>query len=30
MYVLNTLPAAIEPRLLDLLVQAEPAVIGHF
>jgi regulator of RNase E activity RraA len=30
MYVLRPLPAAIDPRLLQLLVQAEPAVIGHF
>lgn len=30
MYVLNTLPSPVEPRLIDLLVQAEPAVIGHF
>jgi regulator of RNase E activity RraA len=30
MYVLNPLPPAIEPKLLELLVQAEPAVIGHF
>lgn len=30
MYVLNDLPPAIDRELLDLLVQAEPAVIGHF
>ena len=30
MYVLNPLPKPVEPRLLELLVQAEPAVIGHF
>lgn len=30
MYVLNPLPPAIGPQLLELLVQAEPAVIGHF
>lgn len=30
MYVLKPLPPAIEPELLQLLVQAEPAVIGHF
>jgi regulator of RNase E activity RraA len=30
MYVLNPLPTAIDPKLLDLLVKAEPAVIGHF
>ena len=30
MYVLNPLPPAIAPKLLELLVQAEPAVIGHF
>lgn len=30
MYVLNPLPTPVEPRLLELLVQAEPAVIGHF
>ena len=30
MYKLNPLPPAIDPRLLKLLVQAEPAVIGHF
>lgn len=30
MYVLNDLPPAIDRALLDLLVQAEPAVIGHF
>ncbi|VFR49658.1 Demethylmenaquinone methyltransferase [plant metagenome] len=30
MYVLNDLPPAIDRDLLDLLVQAEPAVIGHF
>jgi 4-hydroxy-4-methyl-2-oxoglutarate aldolase len=30
MYVLNPLPPPIDPQLLDLLVQAEPAVIGHF
>lgn len=30
MYVLNDLPKPIAPDLLSLLVQAEPAVIGHF
>lgn len=30
MYVLNPLPTPVEPRLIDLLAQAEPAVIGHF
>jgi 4-hydroxy-4-methyl-2-oxoglutarate aldolase len=30
MYVLNPLPAPVDPALLELLVQAEPAVIGHF
>jgi regulator of RNase E activity RraA len=30
MYVLNPLPPQIDPKLLELLVQAEPAVIGHF
>ena len=30
MYVLNPLPTAVDRQLLDLLVQAEPAVIGHF
>lgn len=30
MYVLKPLPPAIDPELLQLLVQAEPAVIGHF
>ena len=30
MFVLNPLPPAIAPDDLDLLVQAEPAVIGHF
>lgn len=30
MYLLNPLPPAIGPHLLELLVQAEPAVIGHF
>lgn len=30
MYVLNPLPSQINPHLLQLLVQAEPAVIGHF
>lgn len=30
MYVLNALPKTIDPDLLALLVQAEPAVIGHF
>jgi regulator of RNase E activity RraA len=30
MYVLNALPPSIDPELLALLVQAEPAVIGHF
>jgi 4-hydroxy-4-methyl-2-oxoglutarate aldolase len=30
MYILNPLPPAIDPQLLKLLSQAEPAVIGHF
>jgi len=30
MYVLNALPVPIDPELLSLLAQAEPAVIGHF
>lgn len=30
MYVLNSLPAPVDDNLLKLLVQAEPAVIGHF
>ncbi len=30
MYVLNPLPAPVDGALLELLVQAEPAVIGHF
>ena len=30
MYVLKPLPPAVDPDLLQLLVQAEPAVIGHF
>ena len=30
MYVLNPLPSAVDPQLLELLAQAEPAVIGHF
>ena len=30
MYVLNPLPKQVDRALLDLLVQAEPAVIGHF
>lgn len=30
MYVLNPLPPPVDPELLALLVQAEPAVIGHF
>ncbi|HEX7891554.1 MAG TPA: RraA family protein [Ramlibacter sp.] len=30
MYELHSLPPAVDPQLLDLLVQAEPAVIGHF
>lgn len=30
MFVLNDLPTSISPALLDLLVSAEPAVIGHF
>src|SRR5688500_14600020 len=30
MYVLNPLPQQVDPELLALLVQAEPAVIGHF
>jgi regulator of RNase E activity RraA len=29
-FVLNDLPPQIDPALLDLLVSAEPAVIGHF
>jgi 4-hydroxy-4-methyl-2-oxoglutarate aldolase len=30
MYLLNPLPSPVSPKLLELLVQAEPAVIGHF
>ena len=30
MFVLNPLPAPVDPALLELLVRAEPAVIGHF
>lgn len=30
MYVLKSLPAQVEPDRLGLLVQAEPATIGHF
>ena len=30
MFVVNDLPPAVEPVLLDLLVRAEPATIGHF
>jgi 4-hydroxy-4-methyl-2-oxoglutarate aldolase len=30
MYVLHPLPRQVDRELLDLLVQAEPAVIGHF
>jgi 4-hydroxy-4-methyl-2-oxoglutarate aldolase len=30
MYVLNSLPAQIDSKLLDLLRRAEPATIGHF
>jgi 4-hydroxy-4-methyl-2-oxoglutarate aldolase len=30
MYVLNPLPKQVDPELLELLVSAEPAVIGHF
>ena len=30
MYLLNPLPPQVDRALLDLLVQAEPAVIGHF
>jgi 4-hydroxy-4-methyl-2-oxoglutarate aldolase len=30
MYVLNPLPTPVDGALLELLVQAEPAVIGHF
>ncbi len=30
MYVLNPLPQPVDRELLDLLLQAEPAVIGHF
>jgi regulator of RNase E activity RraA len=30
MFVVNSLPPAIDPALLDLLRQAEPATIGHF
>ena len=30
MYVLNPLPTPVDGKLLELLAQAEPAVIGHF
>lgn len=30
MYELHPLPPAVDPQLLELLVRAEPAVIGHF
>jgi 4-hydroxy-4-methyl-2-oxoglutarate aldolase len=30
MYVLNPLPKPVAPALIELLVQVEPAVIGHF
>lgn len=30
MFHLNPLPPQVDPALLDLLLQAEPAVIGHF
>ncbi|WPB56122.1 RraA family protein [Xylophilus sp. GOD-11R] len=30
MFLLNSLPPQVDPALLELLVQAEPAVIGHF
>ena len=30
MFHLNALPPQVDPALLDLLLQAEPAVIGHF
>ena len=30
MFVVNELPPAVDPALLDLLRQAEPATIGHF
>ena len=30
MFTLNPLPDSIDPSLLNLLAQAEPAVIGHF
>lgn len=30
MYLLNPLPTPVKAELLELLVQAEPAVIGHF
>jgi regulator of RNase E activity RraA len=30
MFVVNPLPPAVDPALLQLLVQAEPATIGHF
>jgi 4-hydroxy-4-methyl-2-oxoglutarate aldolase len=30
MYVLNELPPSIDPALIALLLQAEPATIGHF
>ncbi|MBL8699593.1 MAG: RraA family protein [Alphaproteobacteria bacterium] len=30
MFVINPLPPQIDPALLDLLVKAEPATIGHF
>jgi 4-hydroxy-4-methyl-2-oxoglutarate aldolase len=30
MYVLNNLPPQVDPGLIELLTQAEPATIGHF
>jgi regulator of RNase E activity RraA len=30
MFVINPLPPQIDPALIDLLVRAEPATIGHF
>ena len=30
MFVVNDLPPPVDPALLDLLVRAEPATIGHF
>lgn len=30
MFVLNPLPPPVDPALIELLVRAEPAVIGHF